>query len=222
MTKNIYIAVTVIWVFAAVVISAMFYKAQDRLKMQEKIADEIIRFHVRANSDDEKDQELKLKVRDAVINYLEPLLEGSDSIEKSRGIIERNEFGITATARNVIAESGFDYDVNAYFERTHFPVRTYGEITLPAGVYEAYRIDIGSAEGHNWWCVLYPPLCFEDATHAAMTDESKEALKQVLTEDEYEMIANTPEDITNVSGQGKTDVKVRFRILRFLNKYVTQ
>ncbi len=219
MKRNIYIAVTVICVFIAVLVSAALCKAQKRLEMQEKIAGEIIRFHVRANSDGEADQELKLKVRDAVISYLEPLLAGSDSIEKSRSIIAGNEFGITATARNIIAESGFDYDVKAYFERTHFPVRAYGEVTLPAGLYEAYRIDIGSAKGHNWWCVLYPPLCFEDATHASMTDESKEALKQVLTEEEYQMITNPQSDIC---GQDATDIKVRFRILKFLNKYVTQ
>ena len=219
MKRNIYIAVSVICVFTAVLVSAALCKAQKRLDMQEKIAGEIIRFHVRANSDDEADQKLKLKVRNAVISYLEPLLAGSDSIEKSRSIIAGNEFGITATARNVIVECGFDYDVKAYFERTHFPVRTYGEVTLPAGIYEAYRIDIGSAKGHNWWCVLYPPLCFEDATHASMTDESKEALKQVLTEEEYQMITNPQSDIC---GQDATDIKVRFRILKFLNKYVTQ
>lgn len=218
MKKNIYILAVVFMGAAVFILSAAALQASHRkVQLSHRLADEIIRFHVRANSDRKEDQELKLKVRDAVIGYLKPLLTGSTSIEQSRRIIAGNEFGIKATAHNVIVDSGYDYDINVYFENSHFPTRTYGDITLPAGVYEAYRIDIGAAEGRNWWCVLYPPLCFEDATHAVMSEESKDTLQKVLTKEEYDMITNNSPD---AEAQNVTDIKIRFRIFKFLNKYM--
>lgn len=210
MRKHVYIsAALLIGVLAVVSAGLAVNELREKAILSQKLADEIIRFHVRANSDSEEDQQLKLKVRDAVISYLEPLLANSASIEQSRNIIANNEFGIKVTAQNTIVKEGYGYNVNVYFENAHFPTRTYGDVTIPAGIYEAYRIDIGDAKGHNWWCVLYPPLCFEDATHAVMTEESKTTLQQALTKEEYDMIT-----------KNDSDVKVRFRIFKFLNKYI--
>lgn len=213
--RNTYMTIAIIAAAAALSFFAIaLHRCSRQISMQRDIADELIRFHVRANSDSEFDQKLKLEVRDAVVAYLEPLLAGSDSVETSRRIIEANEFGITVTARNVIASKGLDYDVRAYFENAHFPTRTYGDITLPAGMYDAYRIDIGVAKGRNWWCVLYPPLCFEDATHAVLSDEARDTLKETLTEEEYRMITETH------AGEASSDIKVQFRLFKFLNKYI--
>ena len=190
--------------------SVMAVRAAGRIRMQEHIAGELVRFHVRANSDTCEDQTLKLKVRDAVIDYLAPLLAGSESVEQSKRIIAGNTENIITVAQTVVADSGMNYKVNAYFTTEHFPTRNYGNVTLPAGIYDAYRIDIGSAGGHNWWCVLYPPLCFEDETHAVMSEDAEEYLKDELTPKEYELI-------TNDNGR---KVTVRFRLLKFLNGYM--
>ena len=100
---------------------------------------------------------------------------------------------------------GSKEDVSVYFENCYFPMKSYGDMTFPPGEYEAFRIDIGEASGRNWWCVLYPPLCFVDAVYGVVPDESKDELKNVLTEDEYRV----------VSGE---KVQYRFKYLKFLNK----
>lgn len=125
---------------------------------QEEIAKELIRFHVRANSDSEADQQLKLEVKNTVVNYMEQILEGSQSVEESKKRIEENMDAILWEAMNTIHARGYDYDVYGYMVKEYFPLRVYGDIALPPGEYTAFRIDIGEARGKNWWCVLYPPL----------------------------------------------------------------
>lgn len=92
----------------------------------------------------------------------------------------------------MIAQAGYDYSVSAQVVRDEFPEKTYGDITFPAGWYKALRIEIGEAKGQNWWCVLYPNLCFMDAVHAVVPEEGKQELKNVLEEDTYRMITNPP------------------------------
>ncbi|MGN0480556.1 MAG: stage II sporulation protein R [Lachnospiraceae bacterium] len=179
-------------------------ESHDKMKLQEHLAQELIRFHVRANTDSCKDQELKLNVKTAVVEYLYPLLVNSSSIDESREILRKNIDNIKAVATKVVADSNCDYDVAVYFENSYFPMKSYGDITLPPGEYEAFRIDIGSAQGKNWWCVLYPPLCFVDATTGVLPDSSKEQLKNVLTEEEYNAITGN-------------DVRFEFKYLTFLN-----
>lgn len=172
---------------------------------QENIAKELIRFHVRANSDSEADQQLKLQVKNAVVAYMERLLEGSGSVEESGKRIEDNMEEILQEAMQVIHENGYEYDVSGYMVKEYFPLRVYGDVALPPGEYTAFRIDIGEAEGKNWWCVLYPPLCFVDITHGVVPDESKEELKNVVGEEEYAL----------------TDTySLEFKYLKFLNKYL--
>jgi len=176
-------------------------------EVQEDIAKNIIRFHVRANSDSEFDQTLKLKVKDAVVSEMEPLLAASSSIDESRQIIEENKESIINRAKEVLQQEGTDYEVCAYFEKSYFPMKAYGDITFPPGEYEAFRIDIGEAAGKNWWCVLYPPLCFVEAAHGVLPEESKDKLKNVLTEEEYNIVS------------GK-EVHFRFKYLTFLNQFL--
>lgn len=172
--------------------------------IQKGIADSIIRFHVRANGDSEKDQQLKLKVKDKVVTYLKPLLAESESIDESREILENHRKDIKELADNTLKELGSDQRTEVYFERCYFPMKSYGDVTFPPGEYEAFRIDIGTGSGKNWWCVLYPPLCFVDATYGVLPEDSKETLENILTDDEYNAIT-------------KTQCKYRFKYLTFLN-----
>lgn len=125
----------------------------------EGISESIIRFHVRANSDSQEDQEVKLKVKEAVVDYIRPVLSESDSLSESRSILEAESDNVRNVAIKTLRDNGFMEDVSVYFEQSYFPVKSYGDVTFPAGYYEAFRVDIGDAEGKNWWCVLYPPLC---------------------------------------------------------------
>lgn len=172
--------------------------------IQKGIADSIIRFHVRANSDSDSDQQLKLEVKSRVITYLKPLLEESKSISESRQILENHQQDIKELADSTLRELGSNQTTSVYFERCYFPMKSYGDVTFPPGEYEAFRIDIGESCGKNWWCVLYPPLCFVDVTYGVLPEDSKETLENILTDDEYNAIT-------------KTQCKYRFKYLTFLN-----
>lgn len=134
--------------------------------IQNPYEDEIIRFHVRANSDLEVDQRLKLKVRDEILEQMQDEFKDVDSIEESRGIILNNLDEIERISKKVIAEDNKDYDVNANLLIEEFPIRRYGNMIYPQGNYETLLVTIGKGQGQNWWCVMFPPLCFVDATHS--------------------------------------------------------
>ena len=152
---------------------------------QEVPYSEILRFHVRANSDLAEDQELKMAVKEDVLALLNPILSHCSNVDESREQIRLNLQNIYTVATHTIAEQGFDYDVKVYLTKEEFPAKTYGDLTFPPGEYEALRIDIGRAEGKNWWCVMYPPLCLMDGYMVVVSEEGKEELRQVLTEKEY-------------------------------------
>ncbi|WP_461615440.1 stage II sporulation protein R [Clostridium sp. Marseille-QA1073] len=157
----------------------------------EDISNKLIRFHVIANSDNESDQALKLQIRDRVLQYISPKLNNSKSIEESRQILDIENENILNIAKEVINESGYSYDVESTLSKGYFPVKTYGNITLPQGKYEAYRIIIGSGEGQNWWCVMFPPLCFVDVTKGSIAyEETEKQMKEVLNEKEYNKVNN--------------------------------
>lgn len=174
---------------------------------QKTISDKIIRFHVIANSDTTEDQALKLKVRDEVLNYISPKLKDSKDIQESRKILEENNEVIKEIARKVIKENGYKYEVVTMLSHENFPVKSYANITLPQGNYEAYRIIIGSGEGHNWWCVMFPPLCFTDITRGEVAyKETEKEMKQVLTSEEYKLVNNSE---TNTIDDEKVVVKFK-------------
>ncbi|ABK62525.1 MULTISPECIES: stage II sporulation protein R [Clostridium] len=156
---------------------------------QKSIAEKVIRFHVIANSDSTEDQALKLKVRDNVLKYISPKLKNSKSIEESREIIKENNYEINKIAVKTIEENGYTYTVKSKLSHENFPVKTYGNITLPQGNYEAYRIIIGNGQGHNWWCVMFPPLCFTDITKGDVeVKKTDEMMKKTLSKEEYELV----------------------------------
>lgn len=176
------------------------------LRMQEDIAGKVLRFHVLANSDSKEDQALKLAVRDAVGAEMSEVLAGAKDRAACEKIINANLNRITTTAERVVAEWGYDYKVEAALEEVDFPVKTYGDYTFPAGKYEALRVVIGEGEGHNWWCVMYPNMCFSGSVYEVVDEEAEEKLREVLTEEEYEDVLS--------SG----DYEVRLKCLSFLHE----
>ncbi len=170
-------------------------------RMTEEIAQKVIRFHVLANSDTQTDQELKLKVRDAIGSYMQPRLSGISDIDKSRRVIQKNLPQITETAEKIIAREGYTYDVKASLKVTDFPQKTYGDYTFPEGRYEALEVVIGNGRGHNWWCVMYPNLCFYNSVYEVVDEEAEKSLQRTLTPEEYKSLM-----------EGK-DYKVRFALL---------
>ena len=150
--------------------------------------DKLIRFHVIANSDTDEDQKLKLKVRDAVISYLQPKLENSKSIDESEAIIKNEYKQLETISRNIILKNGYDYNVNLGLQYSNFPAKQYSSVVLPAGKYKALKIIIGEGKGKNWWCVMFPPLCFVDDENGVIDEKTNEKLKEILTTQEYDLI----------------------------------
>ncbi|WP_032121287.1 stage II sporulation protein R [Clostridium amazonitimonense] len=153
------------------------------------IKDKVIRFHVIANSDSIDDQDVKLKVRDEILEYIYPKLENSKSLEESREILRANDEEMQNIAIKVLRANNYNYEVKSKLSNEIFPVKTYGSITLPQGEYEAYRLIIGEGKGQNWWCVMFPPLCFVDITKGEVSyKETENVMKKTLNEEEYNLI----------------------------------
>ena len=176
--------------------------------IQQGISHKIIRFHVIANSDSDADQALKLKVKEAVVNYTAELLCNSKSISETEDLLSSHTNDIISIANNVISENDYDYPVTAEITDTYFPTKSYGSYTFPPGTYRAFQIKIGEAKGKNWWCVLYPPLCFIDISHGTVNPEREELLKETLTTDEFQAVSD------------EYTVKYRFKYLTFLNYFI--
>lgn len=174
--------------------------------VQSSIAEKVIRFHVLANSDSELDQKLKLKVRDKVLEKMEPKLSSCINIEDSKTVIEASKDEIKSVALDVIKAEGYNYDVNVFLSTDLFPMKKYGDIVFPSGFYNALRIEIGNADGRNWWCVMFPPLCYVDGSSEKISNESKKNLKNILTEEEYNIIVNSEKD---------SIPKVKFKIIEW-------
>lgn len=173
------------------------------------IENSVVRLHILANSDSDSDQELKLKVRDRVIEYLKDKLANANSTDETKVIISREIENIKNVAIAEIGNNGYNYNVEVLLGNFDFPTKQYGDSQFPAGKYDALRILIGKAEGKNWWCVLYPQLCFINNANGKLPDESKEKLKNVLTDDEYNIVT---------SPNGDIPVKIKFRILEIFFK----
>lgn len=156
--------------------------------VQSDIADNLLRLHVIANSDSSSDQELKLMVRDRLLAESSDLFSDTESIDESKQIVENNIEFLESAARDVITSRGFDYDVRIKTEKCFFPVKSYGSLTLPSGEYEAVKVEIGKAEGKNWWCVMFPPLCFVNGT--VNSEKSLAKLKDSLSEEEYDIVTS--------------------------------
>ncbi len=164
-----------------------------------RLSRDIVRLHILANSDSETDQALKLKVRDRILKETN----ASVSKEDIPKMLEKYRLA----ALSEIRENGYAYDVTAEYGKFHFPTKEYGSLTYPAGDYDAVRIKIGRGEGRNWWCVLFPPLCY--VNEAVDSEKTLAELKKMLSPEDYALITS--------SEDGPVPVKVKFKIVEIIN-----
>lgn len=168
--------------------------------LQPEIAEKILRFHILANSDSEQDQQVKKKVRDAVGQYIGPMLESSKNLSETKRIVRNHMDEIVEVAESTLLKNGYRYGASAKLAKVTFPVKSYGEYTFPEGEYEALQVTLGEGKGHNWWCVLYPNMCFQGSVYEVVEEDAKEALREVLTPEEYE----------DVFRHGKFQIRFKF------------
>ena len=174
---------------AMAVISILWYGRQ--FYVQRQLAEKVLRFHVLANSDSRIDQDLKLSVRDAVGGYLQEQMKQMTEKKDCENYINNYLPEIKELAEEIIKENGFTYPVKAELTTCHFPVKTYGTYTFPEGTYDALKITIGEGEGRNWWCVLYPNMCFENSIYEVVGENAEKELRKVLEEEEYQAVLNS-------------------------------
>ena len=169
------------------------------------LSNNFFRLHIIANSDSNVDQELKLKVRDSIISYINTLEYQNLSKEQIISLTKKNLEELRDIVNECIKSNGFNYSCNLEIGNFYFPTKYYGNISLPAGNYDGLKINIGNAEGKNWWCSLYPPLCFTDMSTGVIDDTKKKVLKNNLTNDEYLLIT-----------KGDEKIKLKFKIVEIL------
>ena len=158
--------------------------------VSEDISNSVLRLHVIANSDSTEDQNLKYLVRDELIKYMNSISKNISSKEEAIKLVEENKEEFYNIAKKVINANGFNYDVNIEIGNFSFPTKNYGDISLPSGFYDALKVEIGEASGQNWWCVMFPSLCFVDVSNGIVPEESKKDLENNMHEEEYNLISS--------------------------------
>lgn len=171
------------------------------------ISNSVFRLHVLANSDSKEDQDLKYKVRDNLLNYMNSICNNCSNKEEAINLVEKNKNNFKQIALDTIHNEGYNYEVNINIGNFEFPTKTYGDISLPSGFYDALRVEIGKAQGQNWWCVMFPPLCFVDVSSGIVPEESKELLNENLTDEEFSIVSDTSDK----------NIKFKFKLLEFFN-----
>lgn len=178
--------------------------------ISSNLSDSIFRLHIIANSNSNEDQSLKYKIRDNILEYMNSININSKSKSETIEIINNHLSDFKEIALNTIQENGYDYDVSVEVSNVFFPTKNYGDISFPEGYYDALRIKIGNAQGNNWWCVMFPPLCFVDVNSGIVPEDSKEIIKNNLSEEEYDLINTNSENM---------DIKIKFKIVELINNY---
>lgn len=168
------------------------------------IAESVFRLHVIANSDSQEDQNLKYVVRDNLLSYMNEICKNTTNKEETIKIAKQHENDFKQIALQTIREQGFSYDVNVRIGNFEFPTKHYGDISLPAGFYDALRVEIGKAKGQNWWCVMFPPLCFVDVSSGIVPEESKELMQDNLNEEEFALVSDH-----------NPEIQFKFKLLEF-------
>ncbi|MBO5489131.1 MAG: stage II sporulation protein R [Eubacterium sp.] len=163
---------------------------------QQEIAGEIIRLHVIANSDSDGDQQLKLAVKEEIVTYLREKIQTTTDKAQAREILSQELPEIERRATDFMQKKGYSYTATAELGNCYFPVKQYGDMTFPAGEYEALRVKIGESKGKNWWCVMYPSLCLVDGVCETVPEESKRKLQGVLSEENYDSLLEENQDVT--------------------------
>lgn len=172
------------------------------------ISDSVFRLHVIANSDSIEDQKLKYLVRDSILEYMKSLTDISQTKDEISKTISIHLKDFKQIAQETVYKNGFDYKVSVELGNFEFPTKTYGDVSFPAGLYDALRVKIGNADGQNWWCVMFPPLCFIDVSSGVVPNDSKEILESELSQEEYTLVTGT-----------ETKTKIKFKIVEVLQNF---
>lgn len=167
------------------IIVAVVFSICSFAKTSEEIRSDVLRLHVIANSDTSVDQNLKLRLRDYILQEGKDIFDGSVNVENAVEKIKPRLPELEKSAKNFVKQSGFDYDVKITLSNEYFTTRTYETVTLPAGKYLALRVVIGSGEGHNWWCVMFPPMCVPAA-------DKRDEIENVFSEKEIKLVESKP------------------------------
>ncbi len=175
--------------------------------MAARIAPEILRFHVLANSDSDEDQQLKLRVRTLLLDSIYEKLGENASLDDTKEYVLANKDSLEQEAEDYVKAEGYDYPAHMEVTECYFPSKTYGDMVFPCGTYDAVRVEIGKGKGHNWWCVLYPPLCFVDSTYAVVPDSSREILRESLDAADYQAL---------LKKQPEVHIRIRSKFLELL------
>ena len=179
--------------------------------VSSNISTAVFRLHVIANSDSNEDQQLKLKVRDSLLQYMNTLCSNCSTKEEAMLIANNHKNDFQEIAENVIIENNYNYPVKIKINNFYFPTKTYGDISLPAGYYDALRVEIGEAKGKNWWCVMFPYLCFIDISSGVVSSEGKENLEKNLDSESYEIISES---------KVSPEFKFKFKVLEMFSQNI--
>ena len=180
-------------------ISLSFYAWKEK----KAIADKVLRLHIVAESNSEYDQMIKLEVRDAVLKEASRLFNGAENKAEALSMARENKSLFEDAAKKVLKESGCNLPVTVEVEKTRFPLKFYENIRLPAGVYDALNVKIGTGKGENWWCIMYPALCFVNGISGKMDYEGEKQLKEELGEERFRLVTDTDD----------RKIRIKFRIL---------
>ncbi len=201
MKKILNLSLLTFLLFLYIFISAQSYATA----ITTNLSDAVFRLHVIANSNSDEDQALKIKVRDSLLNYMNEMCSNCSTKEEAIALAITHEKDFQEIAEKTILENGFNYSVKININNFYFPTKNYGDISLPAGLYDALRVEIGDAKGQNWWCVMFPSLCFIDISSGVLDNEAKENLEDNLEEESYSIISDSK----------KTNIKFKFRLIEF-------
>lgn len=202
--------VTIIFLIALISFLISSIKAYSQY-VSEDLSDSVLRLHVIANSDTSFDQELKYVVRDSLINYMNELLSKYNSKEDILYYSQNHIQDLKKIAKQAIINNGYNYDVTVELGNFPFPTKTYSNISFPAGYYDALKVKIGKGKGQNWWCVMFPPLCFVDVSSAYLSEDNENLLEENLSEEDSSLILKE-----NVSS------KMKFKIVELFNEFSTK
>lgn len=171
---------------------------------EAEVYDKVLRLHVVANSDSDEDQSLKLCVRDRVIEYVEEIASGCQTLDETKKTVSENLDGIADAALKEISDRGYSYDVEVRLGKEEYPEKTYAALCFPSGEYLSLQVRIGDAAGQNWWCVLFPPLCLDAATSS--------------NEDAFISVGFTPEQYKIITETDSPKYEARFKLLEVIEK----
>lgn len=173
--------------------------------VSSNLSNAVFRLHILANSNTEIDQNLKFKVRDSLLEYMNSISSNCSTKQDAIKMVIENKNNFQKIAEKTIQENGFNYTVNINIGNFFFPTKNYGDISLPAGFYDALRVEIGESKGNNWWCVMFPSLCFVDVSSGIVDEKAKENLQDNLQNESYQII----------SDNNTTEIKFKFKLLEF-------